>query len=358
MFYESISFDWYEATIHFGTISSCDIQVYDDHAYGVITTIQAELNGDIHSTIARNGFRSAVNIVLGDETLCNISWGNGGTVASCVHVKFTGSHSSRGSDILKKYWPEHSVTRCDVAYDTFFEVPVQNESFLQMVDWVSSNVIEKTGLKSECAGDWLKGVAGRTLYIGGRQSPVRCRIYEKGLHPDEIAANAPETWVRFEMQFRPHRTRRADVALCSPIEVIKGCEWFHRIINRYYAAIPRTKMDSLAQTYNPKSKQSVDYGVQWLCRQYGKTIKRLLTDKSYAESFDVILDQLYASSDYASDSSKENSKISIPDHFYDDSEQKINEEIVCNYEHIGSYLASTTQQEDIYESNFSRLLSH
>ena len=48
------------------------------------------------------------------------------------------------------------------------------------------------------AGDWDDfPEKGRTLYLGSQSSPVRMRLYEKGLQPEYAHLNRPN-WARIE----------------------------------------------------------------------------------------------------------------------------------------------------------------
>ena len=50
------------------------------------------------------------------------------------------------------------------------------------------------------AGDWDDfPEKGRTLYLGSQSSPVRMRLYEKGLQPEYAHLNRPN-WARIEFR--------------------------------------------------------------------------------------------------------------------------------------------------------------
>ena len=63
------------------------------------------------------------------------------------------------------------------------------------------------GLKGERRGDWDFPEDGRTMYLGANASPVRCRLYEKGMQSGYRSAGRPD-WVRLEVHVRPQKTAR------------------------------------------------------------------------------------------------------------------------------------------------------
>ena len=69
------------------------------------------------------------------------------------------------------------------------------------------------------AGDWDDfPEKGRTLYLGSQSSPVRMRLYEKGLQPEYAHLNRPN-WARIEVQVRPAKEAKETFSSLSPMEV-------------------------------------------------------------------------------------------------------------------------------------------
>ena len=65
------------------------------------------------------------------------------------------------------------------------------------------------------AGDWDDfPEKGRTLYLGSQSSPVRMRLYEKGLQPEYAHLNRPN-WARIEVQVRPAKGGQGGI--CKPL---------------------------------------------------------------------------------------------------------------------------------------------
>jgi phage replication initiation protein len=72
---------------------------------------------------------------------------------------------------------------------------------------------------SSLAGDWLGGVAGRTLYVGKATNGKLLRVYEKG----KQLGNADSAWTRYEVQLGARdRVIPLDV-LTRPDSYFAGC---------------------------------------------------------------------------------------------------------------------------------------
>src|SRR5690606_35963730 len=79
---------------------------------------------------------------------------------------------------------------------------------------------------------------GRTLYVGSMQSPVMARLYEKGKQmraafPDQ-AAKYPPGWVRLELQVRPQKAARYEVAALEPAAIWGTAKWARSLHARVF----------------------------------------------------------------------------------------------------------------------------
>lgn len=98
---------------------------------------------------------------------------------------------------LKLYARDYKITRLDLAHDDLYGDYTD-------IDWFnhqhSIGGFNRGGRPPSCEyrGDWKRpNGKGRTLYIGSRQSPQYCRIYEKGKQLGDPESN----WLRTEIQF-------------------------------------------------------------------------------------------------------------------------------------------------------------
>lgn len=72
---------------------------------------------------------------------------------------------------------------------------------------------------SACAGDWLDGVNGRTLYIGKAVNGKLLRVYEKGRQ----LGNPESPWVRYEVQLGNRDRVIPFEAMTEPGRFLAGC---------------------------------------------------------------------------------------------------------------------------------------
>ena len=85
-------------------------------------------------------------------------------------------------------------------------------------------------LKFEPRGDWVTADAGRTIYLGSRQSQVFLRVYEKGLkYAHELGLEVTlelREWVRVELEFKPQNMKARLLASTITPAQIWGCsQW-------------------------------------------------------------------------------------------------------------------------------------
>jgi len=280
MFYSEISFDWYEATVFFGYISSDDEQAFSSTVSDFIADMLDDLpeGYSVFPVTARNGWKNAANVAVGSFVFCTISWSHSSATRNCLSVRFTGSNATRGSVWLRENFPDHSVTRVDVAADTVFELPAQQVSSTHMFEQAISKAKE-LGLKTNVVGDWF-GEGGKTLYIGSMKSAYMMRIYEKGKQEDN-AAIAGKNWVRFELVCRPDKRRRADCSFLSPIDFMGGWQFSKEIVSIFYQPVEKT------DTVNKIVRQKTDLenALYHMTRQYKNHLTELYKSCSSLSEF-------------------------------------------------------------------------
>lgn len=293
MFYSDFSFDWYEATIFFGSIADYDTSVFD----GTVETFIADILDDfdhvysVKSVIAKNGWRNAVVLHNGADNFCRIYWNHSSAARHCLSVQFTGSSSTTGANWLRAHFPDHSVTRCDIAADTVFESPAQSVTATQMFEHCIA-IAQDMCLKTSVIGDWF-GDGGRTLYIGSAKSAYRMRIYEKGKQ-DDNAAIGGLNWVRFELVCRPDKKCRADASLLTPHEIMGSYKYAARVLSLYYKQVDIT--DSLNKVV--KQSTNLNSSLEFMCRQYKSHLIQLYKScNSISEFGDKILSLVYPQPD-------------------------------------------------------------
>lgn len=143
-----------------------------------------------------------------------------------VHVIIHGGDACQEAvESFRAAFPVHRPSRVDVCLDA-----LGDDAWKEM-----SGLGRKAALKHKIQtmvyGDWLEKKRGRTLYIGGRKSIYRARIYEKG-HEMRIKGKMPDApldWVRLEFQIRPPRHNREVVATMTPDQLARSGRWARHI---------------------------------------------------------------------------------------------------------------------------------
>jgi len=127
-------------------------------------------------------------------------------------------------DVVRNFrlsFPEHRPSRVDCRIDFCFE-----GAFDLLYD-ICLGASKKFGVKNYLYGDYVNKENGRTLYLGGKQSTHKLRLYEKG-HELRIKGIQPEAdllWTRLEFQIAPDRRKRHIAASLSASEIARSSKW-------------------------------------------------------------------------------------------------------------------------------------
>jgi hypothetical protein len=241
-----MNFDWYGASVDAGPDETL--------AEAVGAFDMASL---VHSR-PTSGFNRAMTLKRGDTTLATVMWENLGdpTSESCF-VQGTGRHAAPIAAWLRKWQPLHRVARADVAED------YTGEGTWDRLSTLCFNVADDHGVKTEHAGDWHRGVAGRSVYLGGRQSVVREICYEKG---KQIGGDPNH--VRMELRVRPaSRAAKFLASTASPVDLYGASKWSLDLGKRL--GQPEVQRLSLGTVYRD---EDVARARRALLRQYGAVL--------------------------------------------------------------------------------------
>lgn len=188
-----------------------------------------------------------------------------------VHVVATSGLAPHTARVLRSEFPEHTVSRVDVAYDV--DEPDSFERLHKLAYLLARQ--KRRGprggvIGTEVAGDWLDAIGGRTLYLGGRASRLRVRVYEKGKeqeakHPDRKFSHG---WTRVEWQIRPDSAGKRLAATLEPLQLAAWSAFGSDLV---------TAVTAIGMT--PQAPQRVpgtdpEY---WLGRQYSKVLREWST---------------------------------------------------------------------------------
>lgn len=217
-----------------------------------------------------------------DHEVGAVSWGGAHGALAMLEVK--GEATPRAVQRLREAVPHHRVTRVDSCID--WDAP---RAFSRLYRLCRS-VKKAHRIIGGKAGDWEDfPEKGRTLYLGSPASPVRARLYEKGLQPQYQHLARPE-WVRLEVQVRPEKDARAAFAALDARQVWGASRWSRELGE----AALREELERVraGTTYRLSTR---DQALRWMLRQYGHHLASLAVDLGgWAEVGLVLRDELSA----------------------------------------------------------------
>ena len=214
------------------------------------------LSDNIRRGKGHHGFsdRAAVIAACGTEVGA-VQWG--GTHGDLVMLEAKGERTPEVVDKLRESF-EHRCTRVDSCHDVE-EVGAFDRLLSDCI-----GVKKEYRLKGSKAGDWEDYPEdGRTLYLGSQKSPVRLRLYEKGLSPQYRHMERPD-WVRIEVQVRPTKEAKAAYSTADSLAVWGASAWTRELAGKVLAAelqpLPAGTVYKLTER---------DRALMFMCKQYG-----------------------------------------------------------------------------------------
>ena len=209
-----------------------------------------------------------------------IQWG--GRQEDRLMFEVKGEHSQKAAEALRARF-DHRVTRVDACAD--FDALGAFEALLAP----SIEVKKERRIMGGKAGDWDDfPEKGRTLYLGSQSSPVRMRLYEKGLQPEYAHLNRPN-WARIEVQVRPAKEAKEAFASLSPLEVWGAARWTRDIA----AKVLEQHIDPhpAGTTYRLTDRETA---LRWMCKQYGQHLTSLAQDLGGWDCVGLTLQEIIA----------------------------------------------------------------
>lgn len=257
----SLTWDWYQATIQgSGDAATCANTVM--RALGMASPTA----GRWKATRGLYGYSQGAALEGLEVGSVIVLWG----VNVGVHVQATGAAAGFVVGYLREWWPEHLVSRADVAYDV--DAPGSFERLYKRVHELARSGSASGGRKigTETAGDWLDQESGRTFYAGGRTSRLRVRVYEKGHEQRAKDENcgASLDWTRVEWQLRPSSGQKEWLATASPLDAL-GLTPFGAEVA---AAIIGHDVESSGAVLRFASQDPA----YWMAKQYRRVLLELL----------------------------------------------------------------------------------
>lgn len=239
-------FDWYQGTVEMG---SDDLIELAATVLGDERPIPAPArNGYARGwEIRRDGARSAVVFE--------------GGIHDDPHIVATGEDAPSLARFLRGSSRSHRVSRADVCVDT--DTPGAFEGLFGAL----RQIARTSNLKANLYHNPDSTEDGATYYLGSKSSEVRARLYEKGKQLPE--AERPH-WVRFEIQARPQKDRKAWTATASEWDVLGSAHWSRKFASETLsgaATAPPTRSERVSD---------LEGALRALSHQYGRRMLELL----------------------------------------------------------------------------------
>lgn len=255
-------FDWYQATV----------PAHHELLIRQLLANAPEGTQRVNGKGAWNYLESAA-LVSDGEVITKVYHGgqNGHPNASS-----TGDHAPALAGVLRACFPDHRVSRLDVAID------MRGDGLFDDVVGVMSRVGREYRLKGEkIIPDDLDD--GSTYYLGSRASPLRVRCYEKGKQLHKFTGDAVWRlffdWTRLELQVRPEKDFKTLAAKMEP-EAFWGCAaWTRELADGALAMSPEPV------TMKPARIADQERAMRFLVTQYGDTIRRQMRKLGGPDAF-------------------------------------------------------------------------
>lgn len=197
-------YDWYEAT--FVTLEPEQ----------VVRRLAAAIGGEVTTGKGRYGYALCSAIDREGRVIARVFTRS--KTPGEVHLAVTGESCDEVVPLVREWWPDHRVSRCDVAVDwcTDFE----------LLDERVQKFAEDRGMKHSL---FTSSDGGATRYIGSKKSEMFARVYKKSeelrsKYPDQ-ADEVPDGIVRAEIVVRPKSRNKAALASLPPEAVYGLSKW-------------------------------------------------------------------------------------------------------------------------------------
>lgn len=239
------AFDWYSAT------------VFRSHKQ-VVEQLRQVLDATAH-TMDRPlpGYRDGVQLRRDDRRVAAV-YGR----PDETHIVGTGSDSPEVAAAVRRFYPDHRLTRADIAYDFLGGTDTWDHASSLLLDLAGDLDIHQ-----RLYIDPIRiGREGRTHYLGAASSEVRMRLYEKAL---QAPHDYPDGTNRCEVQVRPKTpARKVFTAMSEPAAIAGYTAWSRAAL----AAIFGEELDSLP----PRTARlgDDDQAVVQMLKQYGHVLAR------------------------------------------------------------------------------------
>lgn len=239
-------FDWYQGTVEMPSDDLMDL---------ALTAL-----GDEHPVPApgRNGYARGWEIRREGARSALVYEGG---FHDHPHITASGENAPPLARFLRGSKHPHRVSRADVCIDT--DTPGAFENLFSAL----RTLAKTSGLTATLMHNPDDGQAGATYYVGSKTSEVRARLYEKGKQLPE--AERPD-WVRFEVQARPQRERKAWTAQAPEWDVLGSSQWSRKFATETLGA------SATAPPTRSERVSDLEGALRAMGSQYGRRMVELL----------------------------------------------------------------------------------
>lgn len=249
-------FDWYSATLYNDDEENYGVKILNRFLtrYFSLGTV----GGGMHGYEKSVDFKHALLLFGGAS-------GEHG-----AHVQLHGGELCQSAvEDFRANFPVHRVTRADVCVD-FYEPGI-----FEKLDKICRSVAKKHGVQTRLYGDWIEAERGRTLYMGGKSSTHKMRLYEKGYEMRQKGTNpdASLNWVRLEFQVAPSRQTKYLASTMPPNEIAHSSRWTSDLSNRIGLSA-----GSGIKLSTQRTKNLVVTSLESMFHQYAKLIKQAVDE--------------------------------------------------------------------------------
>lgn len=252
--YAKCAFDWYQASI---PALPEAIQTAFCERFGGCFSDASAINGYEHGRVH-------------SELKFSVYWGGHHDMPN---VKATSHHAARIAPWVRERFPEHKVSRADVAFDFCF--PGGFDYLTAAVEPLA----KKAGVSSKFVGDLeendpaypVEDRTGRTWYFGSFKSDCMMTIYEKGLElRGKGIEGADPNLVRLEVRIRPQKQRKKQAAQLDPFELVGFSKWISGAVGAILEEAP-----TVLPNYDKLEKGPLA-SLQHMAEQYSGQIRAFL----------------------------------------------------------------------------------
>lgn len=272
-------FDWYQATV------PALPQV-------VVDTLAASFE-DFHDVkhLDRGGNGYTESAILRDregDTIALVRYGG----KNLPNVQTSSFRAIAGSEAIRLHWPEHRVSRLDVACD--FDGPEVYTEIVTACRGIADTHRMTSG--REFVPD--DPDAGRTYYLGASASNVMLRAYEKGREQRaKGVADAPLDWTRCELQVRPQKEAKSTLATMLPEAAWGVSRWAQDVgMLMLSKEAERILIDPRVESDAERTMGHVVHQYRLFALDYGTRVSEVvdgLVDPTPTEAFRAFCDRLF-----------------------------------------------------------------